>query len=183
LSTVTIAVTALSASAFVWLFLRLGAAEREGARLSRSVVQLEDSIAVLAGAVDSLEARRPGLGEYMSTIQLHAAKLWFAGQAGNWGLVRYELDELGETIEAAEALHTTKNSVNVTAVLRSVREGQLPLFDRAVAAKDLKAFDTVYDETLEACNGCHRPAGYEFIHITRPGREPVTNQRWKPSGR
>jgi hypothetical protein len=26
----------------------------------------------------------PGLGEYMSTIQLHAEKLWFAAKASNW---------------------------------------------------------------------------------------------------
>ncbi len=29
------------------------------------------------------EAAHPGLGEYMTTIQLHAGKLWFAAQATN----------------------------------------------------------------------------------------------------
>ena len=39
----------------------------------------------------------PGLGEYMSTIQLHAGKLWFAAKASNWELAAYELHELEES--------------------------------------------------------------------------------------
>ncbi|MGE5413642.1 MAG: hypothetical protein ACM3NW_05660, partial [Syntrophomonadaceae bacterium] len=38
----------------------------------------------------------PGLGELMTFNQMRHAKLWFAGEAGNWKLARYELDELGE---------------------------------------------------------------------------------------
>ena len=37
----------------------------------------------------------------MTTIQLHAGKLWFAAKAANWELAEYELDELKETILAA----------------------------------------------------------------------------------
>ena len=43
----------------------------------------------------------PGLGDYMTTIQLHVGKLWFAAKASNWELANYELDELEETMEAA----------------------------------------------------------------------------------
>ena len=45
------------------------------------MAQLEDSVVVLRKTVDSLGTLVPGLGEYMSTIQLHAAKLWFAAQS------------------------------------------------------------------------------------------------------
>ena len=115
----------------------------------------------------------------MSTIQLHAAKLWYAGQSSNWKLATYELGELGETIEAAEGLHARKNDVDVSAVLESIRQTQLPLIGQSISRADIHGFTGAYGETLAACNGCHRPAGYEFIHIITPTREPVTNQLWK----
>jgi hypothetical protein len=42
------------------------------------------------------EAYAPGLGELMTLQQMRHTKLWLAGQAGNWELAAYELDELGE---------------------------------------------------------------------------------------
>ena len=33
--------------------------------------------------------------------------------------------------------------------------------------------------TEAACNSCHKAAGYGFIHIVKPIREPVVNQEWK----
>src|SRR3954464_15824196 len=38
----------------------------------------------------------PGLGEIMSLQQMRHAKLYFAGQAENWDLAAYELEEIGE---------------------------------------------------------------------------------------
>lgn len=160
-------------------FLWVSSARKETRALNETVAQMRDSLALLHQVVDSLKAQTPGLGEYMSTIQLHTAKLWFAGQAANWKLAKYEHDELEETIEAAEALHAKKNTVDVSAVLQSVRQTQLPLIEEAIAKKSLRAFEDAYSQTLATCNGCHRPAGYEFIHIITPKREPVTNQQWR----
>src|SRR5882762_577321 len=44
--------------------------------------------------IDSLRLRlnnlyKPGMGEIMSNIQLHHAKLWFAGENKNWPLAEY----------------------------------------------------------------------------------------------
>ncbi|HVX51453.1 MAG TPA: hypothetical protein VHB48_14915, partial [Chitinophagaceae bacterium] len=45
----------------------------------------------LLAKIDSLQkqldsAYKPGLGEFMGGIQMHHAKLYFAGQSGNWKL-------------------------------------------------------------------------------------------------
>ena len=45
----------------------------------------------LKSRMDSLEQKlsdsyKPGLGEFMFNIQVHHAKLWFAGQNQNWKL-------------------------------------------------------------------------------------------------
>jgi hypothetical protein len=166
----------------VWLLVRVSYLRGDADRLSADLVRMQDSLALIRQEADSLMAERPGLGDYMSTIQLHVSKLWFAGRASNWELAEFEVGEIGESIDAAEALHVKKNDVDVSAVLGSVRESQLPQIERAIAAESPRDFNDAYRQTLSACNGCHRPAGYGFIHIIVPKGEPVTNQEWRAAG-
>ncbi len=180
-STAAVALIAL-AIAIVLHFWWVSSATRETRALTATVTVLRDSVQQLRLAVDSLNMERPGLGDFMSTIQLHAAKLWFAGRAENWALAKYEEGELNETMDAAGMLHEKKNGVDITAVLHSVQQTQLRDLEQSIAGRNFRNFETAYDETLAACNGCHRPAGYAFIHIIRPTQEPVTNQQWKPAG-
>ncbi|MBI3189734.1 MAG: hypothetical protein HYZ33_03705 [Ignavibacteriales bacterium] len=152
---------------------------KESEQSKAKIVQLEISLQRLHASFDSLKTQTPGLGEYMSTIQLHTAKLWFSSRATNWNLAEYELDELEETVEASEALHAVKNTVDISAVLQSMRTTQLPLLRQSIENTNLRMFTSAYQQTLAACNGCHQSAGYKFIHIVIPAREPVTNQEWK----
>ncbi|MGB7948397.1 MAG: hypothetical protein WCH75_12005 [Candidatus Binatia bacterium] len=123
----------------------------------------------------------PGLGEYMTTIQLHAGKLWFAAKASNWELAGYELDELKETMEAAKALNAEKNGVKISGVLDAVIQTQIVQLAGSIKRKNAAEFQQSYDETLSACNGCHTQAGFKFIHIVQPSAPPVTNQTWEVS--
>jgi cytochrome c553 len=147
----------------------------------KSIALLRDSIAVQRTHLDSLNAQAPGLGDYMSTIQLHAAKIWFAAQALNWNLAGYELGELKETFDGADALHVMKNKVDISGVIQSVKNTQIETLESAVRQKNLTGFVSGYRQTLEACNACHGAAGYGFIHVKIPSAEPVTNQIWKPA--
>ncbi len=147
--------------------------------VAKSVQVLRDSIAILQAEIDSLKAQAPGLGEYMTTFQLHMAKLWFATRALNWGLAEYEFGELAETVDAAEALHAVKNNVNTASVLQSIRQTQLVTLQESVQHRNLVAFSRAYDQTIQTCNSCHRSVGYGFIQITRPLAPPVSNQAWK----
>jgi hypothetical protein len=75
---------------------------REGK--SPALTALQDSLPRLQADLAMVKETAPGLGEYMTTIQLHAGKLWFAAKAANWELAEYELDELKETMETARGL-------------------------------------------------------------------------------
>jgi hypothetical protein len=182
-SRVIIAVSILALAVLVVLILKItslsSAASSQKEELARTAVALEDSLQKLNGVLDSLKERMPGLGEYMTTMQLHMAKLWFAVQAANWGLASYELGELQETMEGAEALHAIKNKVDISSVLQSVRQTQTVLIGKSIEQRNVHNFMSAYDQTLAACNGCHRPAGKGFIHIITPTAPPVTNQQWK----
>jgi hypothetical protein len=181
-----VAVPVLLLVAVVYVFVRVSSLGRESSeaneRLETIVSDLDGSVQALNRKLDSLRILMPGLGEYMTTIQLHAAKLWFAARASNWGLAGYELNKLGETMETVEKLNIFKDSVNVSSAIQSVRLSQLPILKLAITRKNPRSFTTAYDETLSACNGCHRVAGYGFIHIVTPTSEPVTNQQWKTAG-
>ncbi|MBS1904269.1 MAG: hypothetical protein JSS75_11240 [Bacteroidetes bacterium] len=139
-----------------------------------------DSSLTLEESVRRLTQSAPGLGEFMVANQLHAAKLWFAAKNENWRLAKYELDELTEAMQAAEALHVTKNNVNITEVLTGVEKGMIPPLDAAIAGKDFDTFKHAYDQLLSACNGCHTASDHGFIKIVTPTTEPVSNQQWAP---
>jgi hypothetical protein len=149
------------------------------AEYDRTIDGLRDSLAVVRTNVNKLKDEAPGLGEYMTTFQLHMAKLWFAAQAANWGLAQYELGELTETMVAAEALHAIKNNVNTAGVIQSVRETQVKSLQKSLEGRNKSAFVHSYNRTVETCNSCHRAVGYGFIHITRPTSPPVSNQSWE----
>ncbi|HTM09503.1 MAG TPA: hypothetical protein VL754_14050 [Verrucomicrobiae bacterium] len=131
----------------------------------------------------ALKESAPGLGEYMTTIQLHAGKLWFAAKASNWELAAYEVGEMKETMEAAKALGVEKNGVKIASVLDSVLQTQVAALEGAIKARRGAEFQKSYDAALAACNGCHAESGYSFIRIVRPTTPPVPNQRWEPTAK
>ena len=51
-----------------------------------------------------LEASAPGVGEVMFGVQVHFAKLYFAGEARNWKLAEFEMDEIKENLDSAVAI-------------------------------------------------------------------------------
>lgn len=176
---------ALGASLIVVVFLLIKTAnlsselKTANENYHRTAADLQTSIKRAEAELVKLREGASGLGEYMTTIQLHAGKLWFAAKALNWELAEYELNELKETMEAAKSLSAEKNGVKISNVLDSVLQTQVAALDKSLKNKSQSEFQKLYDETLSACNGCHESAGYKFIHIVRPTAPPVTNQVWE----
>src|SRR5436309_1330361 len=63
-----------------------------------------------------LEAAAPGVGEVMSGVQLHFAKLYYAAHAENWKLAQFEIDEVKENIEKGAILRPEENGVKLAGV-------------------------------------------------------------------
>jgi hypothetical protein len=126
----------------------------------------------------SSQSYAPGLGEIMSLQQMRHAKLWLAGQAQNWELAAYELDELGEGFDDVIAYHPTHKDSPVApkdAIPRMVTEPLKSLSD-AVSAKNPVAFSQAYDELTAACNNCHKATNFGFNAVQRPDTNPYPNQ-------
>jgi hypothetical protein len=120
----------------------------------------------------------PGLGEMMSLQQMRHVKLWFAGQAENWDLAAYEVDELGEGFDDIVKFHPTHKDSPVApkdAIPRMVT-GPIKDLRAAVDKKDPRAFVQAYDALTTSCNNCHQATNFAFNAVQTPATNPYPNQ-------
>lgn len=133
--------------------------------------------AALQARVDSLQrklddAYKPGLGEFMSGIQVHHAKLWFAGTAGNWKLADFEVGEIRETLDDIGKFCTHRPEVTSLPMIRPAVDSVAA----AVGAGNEPAFRSAFALLTATCNNCHRATKHEFNVIRTPEAPPFTNQ-------
>jgi cytochrome c1 len=119
---------------------------------------------------------KPGLGEFMLTVQMHHAKLWFSGINENWPLANFELGEIKETFGNAvkylpERVETKKFPMIYPA---------LDSLQTSIDKQDIKRFTDGFKVLTETCNECHEAVKFPFNVIKVPSSEPVSNQEFKP---
>src|SRR6476469_4520476 len=94
-----------------------------------SCTQQSNSNQQLQSQIDSLKtqinnAYKPGLGEFMSSIQAHHEKLWFAGTVENWQLADFEIHEIMEAVDDIKMYASdrpeTKNIIMLQPAIDSV---------------------------------------------------------------
>jgi hypothetical protein len=124
----------------------------------------------------------PGLGELMSLQQMRHTKLWLAGQAANWKLADYEIDELGEGFDDVVKFHPTHKDSPVAPkdVIPVMVKAPLEDLRKAVEAQDPAAFAAAYDALTAACNNCHSATNFGFNRVQRPATNPYPNQVFQP---
>jgi hypothetical protein len=126
-------------------------------------------------------AYSPGLGEIMSLQQMRHSKLWFAGNARNWALAGYELDELKEGFDDAAKLFPMINDVSIAQAISAITSVQLPELGNSISARDRAKFSSAFDKLTATCNACHQTTNHGFIVIQRPTALPYTNQSFTPA--
>ena len=126
------------------------------------------------------EQHGPNLIDFMITIQNHHAKLWYAGNARNWELADYQVDELKETLEDAGKLIPDYKGVPVRSMIDNLAMPPIEGIEGAIKAKDLTKFVAAYDKLTSACNSCHEGSKRSFIVIQRPAGTAFPNQSFAP---
>jgi hypothetical protein len=139
--------------------------------------QQENERIVLQNQIDSLRSRldssyTPGLGEFMSSIQLHHAKLWFAGKNGNWDLADFEMGEIQETITDIQKYCTNRPEITSLPMI----EPPLDTLMTAITRKNIESFKRSFTILTNTCNSCHKVTKHSFNVIKIPDLPPVTNQ-------
>lgn len=131
--------------------------------------------------IDSLQTEinnsyKPGLGEFMSQIQTHHAKLWFAGKEENWELANFEIGEIQEALEDIPRYCADRPEVKSIDMI-------IPAMDslsNAVKVKDENKFRNGFILLTATCNDCHKATNHGFNVIKIPDVPPITNQFFKP---
>jgi hypothetical protein len=118
----------------------------------------------------------------MTLAQTRQSKMWFAGEAGNWKLAAYELDELKEGFADVVRYHAShKNSpVPIDQAVETMMTEPLSELGQAIEKKDRALFEKTYDTVTEGCNACHQATDYGFIVVQRPKSNPFSNQSFAP---
>jgi hypothetical protein len=140
----------------------------------------EDSRHVLQAQIDSLEkqladAYKPGLGEFMNSIQTHHSKLWFAGQNQNWKLADFEINEMKESLSG---IRRYCNDRYETKEIRMI-DPSIDSISDAIQRKNSAQFKSSYILLTSDCNHCHQTTQHEFNIIKIPENSPFYNQDFK----
>lgn len=131
-------------------------------------------------AKDTPKAYVPGLEQFMNVILIEHNKLWFAAASRNWPLAAYELGEIKEVMSDVQDHVPKFKNLPLADMIDAVITKEVADLEKAVDAKDFKAFAAGYDKLTAACNACHQGTENGFIVIQRPNRPVFTNQSYRP---
>ena len=106
-----------------------------------SCIRQTENIQLLQNRVDSLESQlantyKPGFGEFMSSIQVHHNKLWFAGQNQNWKLADFEINEIKESLDGIKKYCSDRPETNSIGII----EEPLQNVTNAILQKNITFF-------------------------------------------
>ena len=131
----------------------------------------------LQNKIDSLEQKlsetyKPGFGEFMSNIQAHHAKLWFAGLNANWKLADFEIHEIMESLDDIKTFETDRPESQKIDMLNPAIDS----VNDAISKKDIEAFKSSFVYLTSTCNSCHHEVNFEFNVVKIPETPPFSNQ-------
>ncbi len=151
-----------------------------------SAAQVQELITKKFNTVDmdlALWAIQPNLGRVMMEYSNRMARVWFAANADNWDMAKYQVGEMTEIQEVGETTEPDRATL-----LKTFEDGFLKPLDKAIDSKDKTAFKAAYDKAITGCNACHTAASEEhwashkFIVIKTPTIEPASYIDWKGAG-
>lgn len=139
-----------------------------------------DKNEVLQKQVDSLQTKiantyRPGFGEFMSEIQVHHEKLWFAGESENWQLADFEINEIKESLADIREYCTDRPESKDLKMI----DAPIDSMSVAIQQKNKELFKKDFVLLTATCNSCHQATNHGFNVIKIPDTPPFSNQVFK----
>jgi hypothetical protein len=148
-----------------------------GAPAPALLAQPQQSVA----SVPASAAYKPKLADIMLMLQIRHAKLSLAGEAQNWPLAEFQVEELKEAFEDAETHYPVFKDIPVKQMIESAAAPAVIEIEKAIAAKDRAGFVRAFENLTTACNHCHQGASRPFFVIQRPAVSPFPNQSFAPA--
>lgn len=144
-----------------------------------------DDLAALKAEIVRLKGVVPDQAHAMSDVGQHFSNLWFAGEAGNWPLAQFCLDETKSHLRwAVRIIPKRKDAegreIDLGGILGGLETSTFKDLDQAVKGKEKERFSTAYKAQLEACMTCHRASNKPFIRLRIPEKADSNILEFKP---
>ena len=128
-------------------------------KLETSVKEIDSSIKAIDSSVKDVktslaEKDKVSFIRDMQEIGRRMLSLDYAGKFARWDAAKIEIDELDKTLQDAAILDSQR-----AFSLTDFRNTYIPKLKDAASKKDAKSFENVWNETYNACIGCHKGAG------------------------
>lgn len=142
--------------------------------------QQTDNTAQLQSQIQELQKQladsyKPGFGEFMTNIQIHHNKLYFAGENQNWKLADFEVQEIIESLDDIPKYCADREEVKSLPMI----EPAIDSMNNAISQKSISLFKNSFVLLTNTCNNCHRATNHEFNVIQIPHAPPFSNQVFK----
>lgn len=112
--------------------------------------------------LDDLKAAIPKFAIPMREVGDRFQDMYYAVKGGNWALAAYMSKYMNNAMNPARL--TKPDEYKVWAAFY---ENSFTPTNKAIQAKDAKAFDSAYTAVITDCNGCHAAMGYGFIKVVK----------------
>lgn len=120
--------------------------------------------------VDEIRGVLPKFAAPMREVGGRFQDMYFAAKGGNWGLAAYMAKYMDKAVNPASV-----TKPEAYEIWKTFFEETCKPLNRAIAARDFKAFDKEYVKLLDACNDCHAAMGYGFIKVVKPEKPSSGN--------
>jgi hypothetical protein len=127
-------------------------------------------------SLDELGRTQAGMGRLMPEVGARVWKLWYAAEARNWPLAKYELEEAVSLMKLG-AFVRPKYDRTMTRFLTD----DLAPVAQAIEDADWVAFQAAFDQMVEAANGYHGVYNKGFIRWRLPDHPPPDLDLTPPS--
>ena len=142
-----------------------------------------DALQAAQAQVEKAEPPKAELGQQMLGLQIRHARLWAAGEGGDWLLAQFQLSELNEALDDVVEQnpdHAALQPQRLADVLPMMMKPAVSGLRDAIDQHDKAAFESAYDGLSAACSGCHQIADHGFLVIQRPKTPVLDNLKATP---
>jgi len=129
-------------------------------------------IAKLKSEIERLQGMVPDQSHVMKDVAYHFSNLWFAGQARNWPLARFYLDEtrshLRWAVRVRPVRRTTAGEIDLGNILDGIDRSLLTALQKTIETKDGAMFASAYRDMLTGCYACHQASEKPYLRLRVP---------------